>query len=241
MRILTMLWLGCGLAFAQARFDVASVKPASPTMSAVDFRVQAGGRLTITNLTPKEIIQEAFGVKYYQLAPEPSWIDRERFDIVAKAEGEPGRKEVMQMLQTLLFLCFRFSDHQETREGNVFRLLTAKNGPKFKPSAAETSYLRVYRNTPPQLPGVSYTWAGQKASMAMLADQLNGHLKSPVTDATELAGEFDFKVTFATNDDPETGPSLFVALQQELGLKLEAGKGRVLTLVIDRIERPSGN
>jgi uncharacterized protein (TIGR03435 family) len=241
MRMLTMLSLGCGLAFGQARFEVASVKPASPTMSAVDFRVQPGGRLTIVNLTPKNIIQEAYGIKYYQLAPEPSWIDRERFDIVAKAEGEPTRKEMMQMLQVLLAERFQLQVHRETREGNVYRLQTAKSGPRLKLSTADASFIRTYRNTPPQLPGVSYTWFGQKASMAMLADHLNGHLRSTVTDDTGLRGEFDFKVTFATNDDPETGPSIFVALQEELGLKLQAGKGPVVTLIIDRIERPSGN
>jgi uncharacterized protein (TIGR03435 family) len=210
-------------------------------MSAVDLRVQPGGRLTITNLTLKGIIQEAFDVKYYQLAAEPPWIERERFDIVAKAPGEATRKELMQMLQSLLAERFQLKVHRETHEGNVFRLLTAKGGPKLKSSTAARSLIQILRNTPPQLPGVSYTWLGQKASMAMLADQLNGQLESPVIDDTQFPGEFDFQVTFATNDDPATGPSLFVALQQELGLNLKAGKGPVPKLVIDRIERPSGN
>jgi uncharacterized protein (TIGR03435 family) len=241
MRALMILYVACLAAFGQAKFEVASVRPADPARSAVDFRVQPGGRLTIVNLTPKEMIQEAYGVKYYQLEPEPSWIDRERFDITAKAEGEPTRKEMMQMLQALLAERFHLQVHQEAREGNVFRLQVARNGPKLKASSAERAFIRTYRNTPPQLPGVSYTWVGEKATMAMLADNLNGHLRSPVADDTKLRGEFDFKVTFATNDDPETGPSIFVALQQELGLKLEAGKGPVMSLVIDRIERPSGN
>jgi uncharacterized protein (TIGR03435 family) len=242
-----LLTLGCCLARAQTtvtpRFEVASIKPV-PQASGVslDFRVERGGRLTVTNLTLKVIILQAFGVKQYQIAGGPAWLDTDRFDIAAKAEGDPGRQQMMAMPQALLADRFQLKVHRETKEGNVFVLVAAKGGPKLKPSTAAESYIRLYRNTPMDQVGVDYTIGAQKASMSLFAERLGEmQLGRPVLDRTGLPGEFDFKLNYAINDDPDTGPSIFSAIQEQLGLKLDAAKGPIETLVIDHAEKPSAN
>jgi uncharacterized protein (TIGR03435 family) len=229
-------------ATAPPAFEVASVKPVGAESGrGRDFRVYPGGRLSITNLPLKLILQEAYSVKQYQLSGGPAWIETDRFDIEAKAEGEPSRAQMMTMLQTLLADRFALKVHRESREGNVYALVVAKGGPKLKESTAQESFIRLYRNTPVELPGVDYTLGGQKASMALFADRLNEQLHRPVLDRTGLTGEYDFKVRYATDDNPETGPPLLVAIQEQLGLKLESTKGLIETLVIDHVEKPSGN
>lgn len=244
-----LLTVGCCLIWGQTTttpsFDVASVKPvtsASGDREPIDFRVQPGGRLIITNLRFNVIIREAFGVKGYQIAGGPAWMDTDRFDITAKAEGDPTRKQMMTMLQALLADRFHLMVHRETKEANVYSLVVAKNGPKFKHSTADETYIRLYRNTPVDQPGVSYTIGAQKASMALFAERLGAmELGRPVLDHTGLDGEFDFKVEYATNDNPDVGASIFTAIQEQLGLKLEATKGLLEILVIDHVEKPSAN
>jgi len=221
-------------------FEVASVKTAPPN-EPLDFLVQPGGRLTITNLTLNVILRQAFGVMAYQITGGPKWLDTDRFDIEAKAQGNPPREQVIAMLQTLLADRFQLKVHRETREGDVYALVVAKGGPKLKESTAQDSHMYLYRNTPPELPGVSYTTVGQKASMAMLAGRLAEMEERPVLDRTELKGEYDFKLDYAIDNNPETGPSIFSALQEQLGLKLEAAKGPVEILVVDKAEKPSAN
>ena len=92
-----------------------------------------------------------------------------------------------------------------------------------------------------KLPGVSYALGGKKASMALFAERLSEQLRRPVFDRTGIQGEFDFKVDYAIDDNPETGPSIFNAIQEELGLKLETTKGPIETLIIEHAEKPGGN
>jgi uncharacterized protein (TIGR03435 family) len=82
---------------------------------------------------------------------------------------------------------------------------------------------------------------GKKASLALLAERLGEQLRRPVLDRTGVQGEFDFKVDYAIDNNPETGTSIFIALQEQLGLKLESTKGPIETLVIEHAEKPTGN
>jgi uncharacterized protein (TIGR03435 family) len=222
-------------------FEVASVKSASPNQNAVDFVVSPGGRLRITNLTLAEMIREAYQFKYYQVSGGPAWLDTDRFNVEAKPAGQPARNEVMAMLQALLVERFQLKVRRETRQGSVYELLVASRGPKLKPSTADNSFLRLNRNTPPDLQGVSYTIVGQKVSMAKLADDLMGYLQRPVVDRTGISGEFDFKIDYAIEGHSETGPSIFTALQDQLGLRLRTAKGPVQNLVVQKAERPTEN
>lgn len=240
MRELTILAFAAAAVSAQS-FEAASVKPAAPEQSAVDFVVSPGGYLRITNLTLLGMVREAYQAKYWQVSGGPGWIDAERFNIEAKASGNPSRGEVMAMLRSLLAERFQLRARRETREGNVYELVVAKGGPKLKPSAADSSFLRLFRNTPPELPGVSYTIQAQKVSMARLADDLMGETQRPVIDRTAIAGEFDFRIDYAVDGHSETGPSIYTALQEQAGLKLQAAKGPIEMLIIEKAERPAAN
>ena len=206
-----------------------------------DLRMSPGGTLTITNLALKYIILKAFDVKYSQVSGGPGWLDTAEFNIVGKAEGNPSQAQMMAMLRTLLAERFQLKVHRETKEGNVYALVVAKNGPKLKRPTGDRSWVAVIRITPPDRPGVNYALQGRKTSMALFAGELYNQVRRPVLDLTGIQGEFDFRVDYATDDNPETGPSIFAAMQEQLGLRLEATKGPVETLVVDHAEKPSGN
>jgi uncharacterized protein (TIGR03435 family) len=148
---------------------------------------------------------------------------------------------MMAMLRTLLADRFQLKVHRETKEGNVYALVVAKNGPKLKQPTGDRSWVAVVRITPPDEPGVKYALQGRKTSMALFAGELYDQVGRPVLNHTRIQGEFDFRVDYATDDNPETGPSIFAAMQEQLGLRLEATKGPVETLVVDHAEKPSGN
>jgi uncharacterized protein (TIGR03435 family) len=225
---------------ARPAFEVATVKLPDPNNRVLDFRVMPGGRLTVTNQPLRILIQQAYDLKPYQISGGAAWMSSDRFDINAKAEGEPTRPQMMAMLQTLLEDRFHLQVHRETKEGDVFLLVVAKNGPKLKPTVETKTFVGLSRNTPPELPGVSYSIGGKKASVALMAERLaDMALRRPVLDRTGIQGEFDFKLDYAIDDNPETGPSIFAAIQEQLGLKLEAGKGPVEMIVIDRAQKPT--
>jgi uncharacterized protein (TIGR03435 family) len=229
---------------ARLAFEVASVKPADPdSRRGLDFRTAPGGSLTVTNLTLQALIQEAFGVKRYQIAGGPKWMDSDRFDIAAKAAGDPDRKQMMAMLRTLLEDRFQMNVGWETREGNVYALVVAKNGPKLKePTSGDQSFIRLARYDPPERPTLTYVLYGQKTSMPLLVENLAGQLSTPVFDSTGIKRNFDFRLEFVYDDtQPDSGPSILGAIQDQLGLKLEPAKGPVETLVIERAGKPSGN
>ena len=202
-----------------------------------------GGSLTVTNLTLQTLVQEAYGVKRYQIAGGPKWLDSDRFDIAAKAEGDPNRKQMMAMLRTLLADRFQLKARRESREGNVYALVVAKNGARLKePASGDQSFIHLARFDPPERPTLTYVLYGQKTSMPLLAERLAGELSAPVLDRTGIKRDFDFRLEFAYDESqPDSGPSIIGAIQEQLGLKLEPAKGPVETLVIETAAKPSGN
>jgi uncharacterized protein (TIGR03435 family) len=221
-------------------FDVASVKPGTCARGA-DFRVLPGGRLHITCLTIDVILREAYGLEHYQISGGPTWLHTDDFDIEAKAEGEPTKAQMMAMLQTLLEDRFQLKVRREQKEQNVYALSVANGGHKLKPPTGERGYVILDRNDPPTQVGVHYSLIGKKANMALIAKHLGEQLGRPVIDRTGIAGEFDFKVDYAIDDNPESGVPLLTAVQTQLGLKLESTKGMVETLVVEHAAKPSAN
>src|SRR5450755_783521 len=126
--VIATLFLGA--AFGQT-FDVASVKPA--TGNTADFRVYPGGRLHVVGLTVNVILLEAYGLEHYQITGGPAWLGTDRFDIEAKAEGDPTKAQMMAMLQALLADRFQLKVHRESKEGNVYALVVGKSGHKLQP------------------------------------------------------------------------------------------------------------
>jgi len=234
-----------GAALAQPAFEVASVKPSDPAArQGLDLRVLPGGRLHVTNLTARVLIREAYGVKLYQVSGGPSWLDSDRFDIEAKAEGDPSRDQMMAMLRTLLEDRFQLKVHRENKEGSVYALVVIKGGSKLKEPKADDqpAFVRFGRTGAASEKALTYVMWGHKASVMLIAERLGGELEKPVLDRTGIRGEFDFRIEYAADDaHPENGPSLFTAIQEQLGLKLESVKGSIETLVIDHAGKPSAN
>ena len=205
-----------------------------------------------------------------QIAGGPSWLDTDRFDVEAKPEGDsrPIPVDQMQLLVvSLLEDRFQLRLHREKREMAVYNLLMAKKG-KLKRSEDQSPV--VYgplggtpppskSSSPPR--GASMMMANNSGvelmataiNMATLAGSLQLQVDRPIIDKTNLQGLFDIELRFAPTSaiqsapqpgaapPVEVGPSLFTALQEQLGLKLQAGKGPVEVFVIDHIERPTEN
>src|SRR5882724_1583132 len=233
------------IASALPEFEVATVKPnrsPDPNNEKGYWRAVKGDEVKITmrNGNLLTFIEEAYGLKQYQIKG-PEWLKSERFDIVATA-SHVTRSQLGLMLQTLLKERFKLEAHRESKVLPVYALVKGKNGPKIQPVKAE---------------GDSGVWNGvgkltaKKLSMAHFAEALSGQMDRPVLDMTGSEGVFDFTLEYTSqntqplaNRDGETavapdfgsGPSIFTALQQQLGLKLESRKAPVEILVIDHAE-----
>jgi uncharacterized protein (TIGR03435 family) len=235
-------------------FEVASIKPDSPGgVSTGDFRFLPGGRLSAQQVLLRFFIQNAYGLKPFQILGGPEWINSEGYDIEAKAEGNPSPEQMQRMMQTLLEDRFKLRAHRETKELPVYALTVAKGGLKL-PEPKEGScgdtpcgrvMVRIARFGGAQI-------QGGKITMAELVRVLSNMMGRTVIDKTGFTGEFDVQLQFALDDaiaglpkppgPPDEGAlSVFVAVQEQLGLKLESTKGPVEVLVIDHVERPSGN
>jgi uncharacterized protein (TIGR03435 family) len=245
MRATLFILLSSAVLAQQPAFDVASIKPAGGQRQlGADLRFQPGGRLHITNLPVSVLIREVFSVKHYQVSGGPSWLDSDQFDIEARADGDPSSEQMLVMLRNLLETRFRLKVHKENREGAIYALVVAKSGHKLKEPEKDDkpAYIRSGRTGSPSENALTYLLWGHKASMPLIAESLGERLGRPGVDRTGIAGEFDFKLEYAADDSkPENGPSIFAALQEQLGLKLESTRGPIETLIIDHAEKPSAN
>ncbi|MBI4906421.1 MAG: TIGR03435 family protein [Acidobacteria bacterium] len=246
------------LAPAQKTFDVASIKPNASNDNRVMIRVEPGGNFSASGVTLKMLIGQAFGVRDHQIVNAPGWAAAERYDIRAKAEGLPDRvpPEVLRpMIRALLEDRFQLKTHTDTKELPVYALVVGKNGPKLKKSEGgeQRQMVRMGRG---QINASS-------VSMAQLAQQLAQALGRSVIDKTELQGSYEVTLEWtpeaghggggpfgggAPPPNPDavagaggSGPTIFTAVQEQLGLRLESSKGPVEILVIDNAAKPSEN
>jgi uncharacterized protein (TIGR03435 family) len=229
-------------------FEVASIKASKPGGNGSTLLTDRAGGFTTENATLRTIIAFAFGVRGFEMSGGPSWLDSDRFDIVAKPEARSTPAQVPQMVQSLLADRFQLKFHRETKEMRVLALVAGKNGPKLKPTKPEDDAARPNRG----FQGGSGELTALGADMAALATRLSAIVGLPVIDRTALTGRFDFKLQWTPDspvqmkspDEPvaasEHGPSIFTAVQQ-LGLKLESQKRPVDIIVIDSVEKPSSN
>jgi uncharacterized protein (TIGR03435 family) len=233
-----MLW---GAVSAQPQFEVASIKAhdGPVTISGTSF---SGSRVTEAAVTLIDLVTDAYGLRYDQVAAGPTWAKSDRFDIAAKAPGDgPVNLELMRpMLQSLLADRFQMKVHREMREVPVYELVVGKNGPKLKESAPDTKSNYRVRSS-----GTGMHMVVNKGAMDQLARQLSNTAGRPVINKTALNGTYDYTLDWMPADSapsPDSNVvSIFTAVQEQLGLKLEPAKGPVDTLVIDRAEKPSEN
>jgi len=219
-------------------FEVASIRRNLSAGPNTNINI-SGGRLTVTNASLKTLIRNAYEILGFQLAGEPRWLDTEMYDIVATtgASGKISPDQFKLLLQNLLADRFQLKVHWETRETSVYELLLDKNGPRFKD------------NSDGQEPGINTskrsgkgTMKGTREPISILASNLGNQLSRIVVDKTGLQGVYDWTLEWSLDmTDDATHPTLFTALQEQLGLRLKASKGPMETLVIDSANRPSEN
>jgi len=218
---------------------------------------------TCQNMSLHNVIGIAFNLNSQQLIA-PEWTKEPRFDITAKVPEGATREQFFQMLQNMLVERFGLKFHRDQQQVQGFELSIAKGGPKFQESAPEPpkdpaavppppltpAQLRPTRGPdgyPVSLAGVSgAATMGNRASgqwfrvtMQRLVTELDHQLNKPVVDATGLNGKYDLALHWVpdpTRPDGD-GPSLFAALQEQLGLKLESKKVTIPTVVIDHAEK----
>lgn len=224
----------------QPVFDVASIKVSPPGRSEggnpiLGQNIQAvPGSLTMRRVTFKACIQWAYHVFEYQVSG-PGWMDLERYDIVAKASGPANEPELRVMLQALLAERFHLTLHRETKDMRVYVLSVGKNGPKFHESATEGE-----ANIQPDQKTLSV--AVRRVPIALLIDPLSRIFQVPVVDMTGMTGRYDVAIDVAkympqSGERPDPVSLIQTALQEALGLKLEAKKMPLDLLIIDGAER----
>jgi uncharacterized protein (TIGR03435 family) len=235
-------------AIPRPEFEVASIKPAPAqdaghTSTNMNVHTSGDGRngsLSYTNVSVKEVLGQAYKIQQYQISGGPSWLESERFDIAAIIPAGSSQDQIMLMLQNLLADRFQLVLHRETKPLPVYALTVGKNGLKIKPVESGNDISSNSSRT---------RWhVNAKTSMPRFAEFLSVQLDRPVLDDTGLSGAFEITLDWTVDtveqpgaNDTASGPSIFTAVQEQLGLKLEARKGPVEILVVDRVERPSGN
>jgi len=228
-------------------FEVASVKLHQGGWPRISIST-SGPRLEANAANLVILIMYAYDLNSYQVPRTPPLLalGDEFYDIEAKAEGNgaPTKAEFGQMLQSLLADRFKLKVHRERREMPVYALVVGKNGPKFKESAPDASPDTHYAAGD----GRNYEITMPKARMESLLGAIENSLTDrPVLDKTGLTGTYNIKMTYtpATKANLETPDlsdiSIFAAVEQQLGLKLEAQKAMIEVLVVDHIEKPSVN
>jgi uncharacterized protein (TIGR03435 family) len=227
-------------------FEAASVK-LNPTGGNPRFRAEPG-RLTVSNMTLKALVRIAYDVRDIQVAGGPPWFDADHWDISATAGREVSDSERLSMLQTLLEDRFQLKIHRDTKELPVYALTVGKNGAKLTPNTD-----RAPQRIQLQASGGLFMMMGQDIPMPKLADVLFGQVGRIVIDRTGLQGSFDYKLQWAPDpanapningakmESSPDGASIFTAVQEQLGLKLESTKGPVQILVIDSAEKAKEN
>jgi uncharacterized protein (TIGR03435 family) len=214
-------------------FDVASVKANKSGVFASSLE-RSGGQLTLRNAPLRECIELAYGIldKHYALSG-PGWLDSDRYDIVAKASPTTPREQLLLMLRSLLADRFNLKVHREGRSVRVYALVVARGGSKMKAASGVRSNFTF---------GTGHV-AASELSMAEFADRLGGpmfQLGIPVIDSTGLPGTFDFMLDWSSDDvavQPNAKPSLFTAIEEQLGLKLRPAKSTIDIWIVDHAER----
>jgi bla regulator protein blaR1 len=248
-------------------FDVVSIKPYAPNNMMVGIQTTPAG-IDIVGMPLSMLMRQVLGFPNDRILNMPDWVKSNRYDIEAKVALDDAAKlktltdqERWAMFVSVLEERCGLKLHHETRDLTVYDLVIAKGGPKLRPSQTTSAQ----PNEPPQRNaksgGVSIsdkgiTISGYGDSTATIAHMISGQVGGTVVDKTGLTGTYDYRLQFAPDESmlarmppsgsgsppPEMdGPSIFTAIQEQLGLKLEAHKESTDVIVIDHIEEPTVN
>lgn len=250
-------------------FEVASIRPSSPGARGVRLGLLPGGGMRCENVRLRQLIEFAYDVQAFQVSGGPNWTNSRGFDIVAKAPQAEGAPDLTQLsidqqkslqehvklrVRALLAERFHLAVRTTSKEMPVYLMVRAKGDVKLKATGDAPANQQQMRGRPGQL-------VAENMSLDALAHHLSRLLNRPVLDRTGLSGRFNFQLEWtpdremeggpreraefekavAAGASREDGPSLFTALQEQLGLRLESSRGPGAVLVIDRAELPSEN
>jgi uncharacterized protein (TIGR03435 family) len=220
-------------------FEVASIKP-NNTASGHHGSDGSRGQIAFENMPLLRLIARAYDVQPFQVSG-PDWLASEFFDIVAKYPAGATNEERAGMLRTLLEDRFKLAVHRESKEMPGYALVVAKSGFKLKP-------VDTGEHDTDHSGGRIQTLSAKATSMAFLADLLSRYLGQPVADRTGIEGVYNFEMRWSTDDQNADGaardapPSIYTALQENLGLRLASQKVPAEIVVVDRVERvPTDN
>ena len=221
------------IVFAGSTFEAASIKRSSPDLGKFDRENYQNGLLRMSNVTLKMLIRFAYTISEPQILGGPKWIDDYRFDIVARADYPASDLELLTMLQPLLAERFHLVMHTETQTLAGYALTVAKGG------------IRASVSDPARRPSSNTTATSMNVTgfpLSLFAIRLSPYLGKPVADLTGDKRTFDFDLKWAPDDSKDSDlPSLSTALQEIVGLKLEARKVPVNVFVVDQAALPTEN
>lgn len=240
------------------RFDVATVR--MNRNGRAGSLVRTPGGLTATNAEFSRLIELAFRTRSVDLSGVPAALRGARFDIAARAAGRITGDQHWDMLRLLLEERFRLKHHTERRSADVYTLTLLRPGGQLGPKIM----LSADPDCPVNPTGASFCgvtaqpgqMVGERVTMSRIARELSAFTDRPVQDRSEVPGRFDFQLRWTPdenrptdgkvkllNGDPldDSGPSLYSAVREQLGLKLQPARGTIDVLVIDHAEPPDGN
>jgi uncharacterized protein (TIGR03435 family) len=235
--VLSVTVLMISAAAAQPVFDVASVRASQSGRGEGDWRddIQASpGSVIMRNVSLKTAIRWAYHVMSYQVSG-PDWIENDRYNISGKAAGPASEDELRLMLQALLAERFHLAFHRQTKELHAYEMVIAKGGAKFHESQVEGEPI-----VNPDKSRMTVDVKGMPASQ--IVDVLSRMLHSPVINNTGFTGRYDATVNIARYMPDGTTPfepiaTIILAMQEELGLKLESKKMAIDLLIVDHAEK----
>jgi uncharacterized protein (TIGR03435 family) len=237
-------------------FEVASIRRnVSQQLGGTIIEYPRGGGFRATKATVHELMRVAFGVRDDQLIGGPDWVRTDRFDINARAATDVRREEILLMIQTLMETRFSLAikKEQPVREVYVLRVTRADGrlGPDLRKSPDDcstrpTSPREIAARMPKPSSGARPSFAGTCEQIAAIARALERRLQTAVVDDTRLTGLWDFAVVHGNlqaipEPNVDEAPSLFIALQEQLGLKLERERRPIDVVVIVSIRSPTEN
>jgi uncharacterized protein (TIGR03435 family) len=235
---LHLLLIASLCAQSSGRFDAVSIRPNRSGLPNSDTSTSPG-RLSLINVTARSLLLRAFGVQESQIIGAPGWVATERYDVIAVTGGADRLtdKERQPFLQAMLAERWNLRFHRETRRMEVYSLRVDKNGPKFGTYTGIGDYAMKVTAADGRR-----TLRSTKGNIPRLVEILSGALGKIVANDTALTGEYDFTLEWVQDVDSEAaGPSLTSALREQLGLRLEPVRRAIEVIVVDRIDRPSGN
>lgn len=230
---------------AQVAFDVASIRENTSLDAGGTMRLLPGGGIRVQNLPARSLVTIAYQLQSFQLVDAPNWARETRYDVEARPAGGATREQTFAMLQALLVERFKLAFHRESRPVDGFALVRVRPnelGPNLRPSSVDCE--KAFATTPRCRQGgiTSDTMTAVGSPMWSLLQLVISRVGAPVSDETQLTGTFDVELRWSNEVAPAGDQqSIYTALQDQLGLKLERRRVTTEAFVVDRMERPRPN